>query len=45
VRSQTYLARRVDLLADEDSMKLIAESKSPSKRIKRLIVSHQRDFE
>jgi four helix bundle protein len=45
VRSQTYLARRVELLSNEDSKQLISESKRLSKRIKRLIDSRRRDFE
>jgi four helix bundle protein len=37
VRSQSYLARRVNLLSDEDALALINEAKRLSKRIQKLI--------
>lgn len=44
VRSQSYLARRVNLLSDEHAQTLIAESKRLSKRIARFIEVRRAKF-
>jgi four helix bundle protein len=45
VRSQSHLARRVNLLADEDAKLIAADAARLSKRIKRLIDARRDKFE
>lgn len=44
VRSQTYLAARVQLLSEADAAVLVREAKRPSKRIARLMDVRRKDF-
>ena len=44
VRSQTYVAVRVQLLDGADGMKLVSEAKPLSKRIARLMEVRRKDF-
>ena len=45
VRSQAFLARRVQLLTDANAAKLIAQAKRLSKRIARYIEVRRKDFD
>jgi four helix bundle protein len=45
VRSQAYVAARVNLLSIEDALSLVADAKRLSKRIKRLIEVRREKFE